>query len=149
MRRFLLPLALMALVAAGAFAQGYSQQLLKGLGLNDSQITQILSIQDATQATLAKDRAQLRVATAQVAAMLVDQNVAMADVEKAVRAANEWEVQIRLAQIQRELSIRKLIGDSKWRELVRAVRTRFTGTAREQRIRSLLRQLNSLNGLAY
>ncbi len=145
MRRFLLPLALMALVAVGGFAQSYSQQLLKGLGLTDSQITQILSIQDTAQATLARDRAQLRVATAQVAAMLVDQNVAVADVEKGVRAANEWEVQIRMAQIQRELSIRKLIGDAKWRELVRAVRTRLTGTAREQRIRSLLRELTTLN----
>ncbi len=155
----------MCFAAASGFAQEYTQQLLSGLGISDDKITKLLAIQDERQAAMMKAGAQLNLATAQLSALLVDPNVSAAEVEKAVRAAMEWDVQIKLAQIQRELSIRRLIGDAKWRQVNERLRAQVSmtggaalndsgqpGTAggppagtpespKEQRIRALLQEL--------
>ena len=127
MRRILLVIAALALAASAlSAAEGYSPQVLQKLGFTSQQIDQLLAIQEKSRAATQKAQAELAVAKAQLEKLLVDPNVSMVEVEKSVRAAMEWETQIKLAQVQRELEIRRLIGDRRWRELMFALRQRVT-----------------------
>jgi hypothetical protein len=111
--------------AAISFAQDAAgEQFLKKIGLTDEQIIRIEAIQDVSQAEIRKAQAELAVAKAQLAKLLLNVEANMKDIEKSVRAATEWEIQVKLAQIARELRLRKLIGDRKWQQLTQALRQR-------------------------
>jgi transcriptional regulator len=113
------------LVAAAAAAQDAAgEQLLKKLGFADAEIDQIAAIQEQSQAEIQKARAELGIAKAQLSKLLLNVDAGMREIEKAVRAATEWEVQVKLAEITRELKLRKLIGDKKWQKLVQGIRQR-------------------------
>jgi hypothetical protein len=111
--------------AAISFAQdGASGQFLRKIGLTDEQIAQIEAIQDQSQAEIRKAQAELDIAKAQLSRLLLNVEASMKEIEKSVRAATEWEIQVKLAQIARELKLRKLVGDRKWRQLTQALRQR-------------------------
>lgn len=113
------------LVAAAAAAQDTAgEQLLKKLGFTDAEVDQIAAIQEQSRAEIQKARAELNIAKAQLSKLLLNVDASMREIEKAVRAATEWEVQAKLAEITRELKLRKLIGDTKWQKLVQGIRQR-------------------------
>jgi len=119
--------AVLCLFAAAAisFAQGAAgEQFMKRIGLTDEQIAQIEAIQQQSQAEIQKAQAELAIAKAQLAKLLLNVEANMKDIEKSVRAATEWEIQMKLAQIARELKLRKLIGDRKWQQFTQELRQR-------------------------
>ena len=126
MRRISLVLVALLLGAILSFAaEGYNPQVLQKLGFSTEQINQLISIQDESRITSQKAQAEIAIAKAELAKLLLNPDASMKDVEKSIRAAMEWETQIKLAQVQRELKIRKLIGDKKWREMMLALRQRI------------------------
>jgi hypothetical protein len=125
MRRVATVLACLLLAAAAASAQeAAAEQLLRKIGFTEAEVDQVEAIQDQSQAEIQKARAELAIAKAQLAKLLLNVDANLREVEKAVRAAMEWEVQLRMAEISRELKLRKAIGDRKWQKLVQAVRQR-------------------------
>jgi hypothetical protein len=125
MKRIVVAALCLFAAAAICVAQGAAgEQFLKKIGLTDEQITQIEAVQDQSQAEIQKAQAELAIAKAQLAKLLLNVEANMKDIEKSVRAATEWEIQVKLAQIARELKLRKLIGDRKWQQLTQALRQR-------------------------
>ncbi len=170
MRRVATVLACLLLAAAAASAQeAAAEQLLRKIGFTEAEIDKVETIQDQSRAEIQKARAELAIAKAQLAKLLLNIDAGMREVEKAVRAAMEWEVQVKLAEISRELKLRKLIGDRKWQSSSRPSargrrrREKAQGRAggegpdtaaqgdradatRRQRARELLRELRDLLG---
>jgi hypothetical protein len=162
MKRVLAALALLTLAAAlGAAQAEYSQQVLKQLGLTEEQVTKLADLQDQSQSEVNAAQADLAVQKAELTRLLVTADPDMAAVEKLVRAAAESDVKVKMSQIRRELAVRKVIGDRKWRQLLVLLRAASrqgaaagTGSAagtgaaaatqREQRVRALLRELLDL-----
>lgn len=161
-RTFIVIVLLAVALAAGGAQAEYSQQVLKQLGLTEAQVQKLADIQDQSQAEIAAAQADAAVARAELTRLLVPADPDMAAVEKAVRTAADADVKIKLSQIRRELAVRKTIGDRKWRQLVALLRSTASsradaagtgggggaaaGTARDQRVRALLKELLDLVG---
>lgn len=111
----------MLLVAgAAAGAQDLSSAPgLRKLGLSDEEIRQVTAIQAESRTAIQKARAEIQIVKAQLARLLLNADAAMADVEKVLRAALEWELAVQKTEIERELKIRKLVGDGRWGRIVK------------------------------
>ena len=78
MKRVFLVLAVLVLASTASFAaEGYNPQVLQKLGLSAQQIDQLAAIQDQSRAATQKAQADLAVAKAQLAKLLLDPNVSM------------------------------------------------------------------------
>jgi G:T/U-mismatch repair DNA glycosylase len=115
-------IAVFLLTAALLFAQDYEEKFLKNQGLTDDQIAKLSAIQEQSRDDIQKARAEINVAKARLAQLLLAGNPDMSQVEKTVREAGDLEVRIKMTQIRQEIAIRKLLGDTKWRELTKALR---------------------------
>jgi hypothetical protein len=161
MRGSVLALLFLLAVAPVGFSQDAAgEQFLKKLGFTDAEMDKIAAIQQQSQADIQKARAELAIAKAELARLLLNVDAGMKEIEKSVRAAMEWEVQVKLAEISRELKLRKLIGDRKWRRMIQELRQkqealRGGGTrektggsdeSKRQRARALLKELRELLG---
>ncbi len=125
MKRVILLLASLPLMAAACSAQPMNnKQVLRRLGLTDDQIGQLSSIQQKSQEEVRGAQGDLDTAKTQLAQLLLDPKADPKEVERLVHAATDAEAKIRIARIQREMAIRQLIGDFKWRKLVLYLRLR-------------------------
>lgn len=125
MKRIFVLLLSLPLAAAVCSAQPMNNgQVLRRLGLTDDQIQQLSVLQQQTQEKVRDAQADLDTAKTQLANLLMDPKADPKEVDRLVRAATDAEARIRIARIQREMSIRQLIGDRKWRRLVLYLRLR-------------------------
>jgi hypothetical protein len=79
-------------------------------------------IRVAAERELRADQAEIEVRKAQLTRVLIDTHPNMADVQKYLREGADWEYKMRLAQIERDLHIRGLLGDSDWSRYQAGVR---------------------------
>lgn len=116
---------LFLVVASAAVAQvNYDPQLLRSLDLEDGEIAAITRVQREHALALRPLQADLDIAKAELARLLIDENPNLRRIEENLRASADIEVQIRLLEIQRELAIRRIIGTERWTRLVQAARAR-------------------------
>ena len=124
MKRLLAPI-LVLLAAASVFGQAsYDPQLLQSLELEDREIAAIMRVQHEHAVAVRPLQADLNIEQAELARLLIDDNPSIRRIEANLRASAEIEVQIRMLEIQRELSIRRIIGTERWTRLVQAARAR-------------------------
>ena len=166
---------LLLFIAIPLFAQqqmdimDINAKALKRLGFSAGEIKKITKIYEETQKTVMNARAEIDIYRAELKKLLLNPNVDMKEVEKLLKKSLEWELKMRLAQIEREVKIRKLVGDRKWARLVQyfrrlrlksieAGRVRIEKQktrkniperkemkgSREERIRALLKELERL-----
>lgn len=108
-------MAALALLLVGSLsAQGEIRQELKRLDLTPDQTKELVKIIRDSQAELEKDRAEIKVAQAQLSRLLLDENPNRGDLEKQVRIATEWDFKVKMLRIDRSLKIRALVGKDKW-----------------------------------
>jgi hypothetical protein len=69
-----------------------------------------------------QSRLEIDVLKAQLKKALFQDPVDMNEVERLLRASLDWEYKLRLAQITRQVEIRKLLGDRKYARLFEALR---------------------------
>jgi hypothetical protein len=143
MKRILWILAALALTGAMAAAQDLpNAPAWKKLGLSEAEIRQVAAVQAESRVDLQKARAEIRIAKAQLAKLLLNADVSMADVEKVLRTAQESELAVRKIQIGRALKIRKIVGDERWGQMARPrIEAARKGQPQPllQRLRNLLR----------
>jgi len=125
--------ALALLLAAGAaFAQtGEDRRIWQELGLSEEQNEQARAIVERTQKSVREARAEIDVLKAELRRLLLREQVDMAQVEKQLRASLEWEYRLRLAQISRQVELRRLLGDQTFSRLMLAIRERQRGRGEE------------------
>ena len=129
MRRWIVAVLLLAVAAAWAFGQaGEDLQVWRKLGLSEEQIDQARGILESTQKSVREARAEIDVLRAELRRLLLREPVDMGQVEKQLRASLEWEYRLRLAQISRQVQLRRLLGDRDYTRLMEAIRERRRGT---------------------
>ncbi len=161
---------LFSFVLIPVFAQqqaDISDKVLKRLGFSANEIESITKVYEETQKTVMNAKAEIDIYRAELKKLLLSSDVDMIQVEKLLRKSLEWELKMRLAQIEREVKIRKLVGDRKWARLVQYFRrlrmknieirkahmenprvkeegVRRLSDSREKRIKMLIKELERL-----
>ncbi len=125
MKRKVVAVLLLALAAGAAFAQtDEDRRTWQRLGLSEEQIGQVREIFERTDKVVREARAEIDVLKAQMRRLLLNEPVDMQQVEKQLRAGLEWEYRLRLAQIRRQVDLRRVLGDETYARLMQAIRDR-------------------------
>jgi len=123
MKGFTLAALLLALAGAAAYSQGVTdREAWKQMGLSDPQIDQAGAIYESTQNAIREARVELDVLKAELRRALYQGSTDMKEVERLLRNSMEWEYKLRLAQITRQVELRRLLGDRLYVRLLEEVR---------------------------
>lgn len=125
MKRVLLTAMLFLLFTGLAFSQDSPEApLLEKLGLSEAEIERIEAINYAAQKTIQEAQAELEIFRARLKKLLLNAEADLREVEALLQEAMNYELKIRLIQIEKELKIRRLLGEENWSKLTRAMRAR-------------------------
>jgi len=91
---------------------------VKGLGFSDGEIQNLEDIVLASYQLIVVSRADVTSDRAVMTRQLLLPNVTLKDLEQTVRHSIEAELKIRLAELDRQLKIRRLIGNKRWAVLM-------------------------------
>jgi hypothetical protein len=105
----LLPIAVFAQSPMSPKSQ--ETALLKGFGLNDTQIAQVFDIQDKTRATIRQDAVQLRLLHAQMDKALLPATPNMTDVNTYITQISQTRADLMKATVGARVQLRQIIGD--------------------------------------
>ena len=136
MKRLIL-ICLLGLIAVGfAYSQDWDNpQILKRLDLGEEEIANIREVFEKTEMEIREARLEIDILKAQLRKLLFQQQVNMREVERLLRDSLEWEMKERMAQIQRQVQLRTLLGDTKYARLTETVEARRR--VQEEKERSL------------
>ncbi|MEE9306306.1 MAG: hypothetical protein V3V57_02115 [Spirochaetia bacterium] len=125
MRR-LAVICLLGLIAVGfAYSQDWDNpQILKRLDLGEEEMANIREVFEKTEKEIREARLEIDILKAQLRKLLFQQQVNMHEVERLLRDSLEWEMKERMAQLQRQVQLRTLLGDTKYARLMETVETR-------------------------
>jgi Spy/CpxP family protein refolding chaperone len=109
-------------VGPGQFSYGYGFQ--KPLKLTAEEQKTIRDIVSKDQSEIAKARAEIRISQAKISRLMLDDNPDMAAISAELDRIAEFEKTIKMIQIQRQIEIKKLLGEDRYNELVRVLAQR-------------------------
>jgi hypothetical protein len=117
------------------------------LALEEDEVRRIKELLDSDSRELGQGRAEIRELQARLARLMLDEKPDKAIIEKTVRQSLEVEFRIRMAQIDRNLALRELLGDRRWAALSRLSRA-FAVLARNGDLRGLAEKTGDSEKLA-
>ncbi len=117
------------------------------LALKEDEVMRIKELLDADSRELGQARAEIRELQARLARLMLEENPDKAAIEKTVRQSLEVEFRIRMAQIERNLALRGILGDRRWAALSRLARG-FPVLARNGDLRELAERTGDSEKLA-
>lgn len=125
MKRLIL-ICLLALFALGfVYGQDWDNpQVLKRLELGEEEMENIRGVFEQTEKEIREARLEIDILKAQLRKLLFLQQVNMREVERLLRDSLEWEMKERMAQIQRQVQLRTILGDAKYARLMETVEAR-------------------------
>jgi hypothetical protein len=91
---------------------------VKSLSLSEGDLQNLEEVALAANQTIVRSRAEIISDRAVLTRQLLLPNVTLKDLEPTVRHSIEAELKIRLAELDRQLKIRRLIGDKRWAKLM-------------------------------
>jgi len=94
--------------------QEEGRTLLRQFSLQPRELDQIERILAKDEDALAKARAEIQIAQARLARLMLDHTVDMSQVRDIVKGSLDWELQVRMIQIGRQIAIRNIVGDERW-----------------------------------
>ncbi len=123
-----LPFLLVLFLPIAVFAQtpqAGQSKLLKQLGLNDGQVSQVLDIQGKTMTTARADGVQLRLLRAQLDKALLPANPDMTAVNGIIAQIGQTRVDLQKTLVAAKVQLRQIMGDDNFRVYMRHVRQHF------------------------
>lgn len=126
MRRLLQVLLLLfapALLYAQADQAAARQFLHNKLGVAEPQVTRILDIQTSTRLQVRESQLELNILKAELEKVLFPINVNMPEVRKLLDQSVQWKLKSDLAAISARVEIRKILGDVKYADYQRYLRS--------------------------
>jgi hypothetical protein len=122
----LILICLLGLIALGfAYGQDWDNpQVLKRLELGEEEMENIRGVFEQTEKEIREARLEIDILKAQLRKLLFQQQVNMREVERLLRDSLEWEMKDRMAQIQRQVQLRTILGDAKYARLMETVEAR-------------------------
>ena len=118
----LLPLFFGLVLPAVLFAQGQPRSettMLKQLGLDDNQVSQVMDIQKKTMATVRQDRVHIRLLKAQMAQDLLPAKVDMQAMNDLINQEAQTRADMQKALIGARVQLRQIMGDDNFRLYLR------------------------------
>ncbi len=120
-RRIAFAIAGALIITATAAAQeSPATELLRDIGLEENQIEQILEIEEQARQEMRIAQAELQLLRASLTRELLESPPDRQRIREILRDSVEWEYQLHLTRVERELDIRAIVGDSTWGRLVQA-----------------------------
>jgi len=108
---------------SGSQVQNQGTNLLQRLGLSTEEVDAIEEIVRMTNRKILPARTEVEVLQSDLTFLLSQREVDMREVERILRGSLEWELTIRMAQIEMQISVRNSIGVQKWTRLMQTVGT--------------------------
>jgi hypothetical protein len=116
-KRLLIVGIVLVSLAATALAQELSPPDLERLGLSQEQRERVEQLVQEHRSTIQESRLELEVIKAQLRRLLFEQNVDMGEVKRLLRESLDWEYRQRLAQIELQVELRRLLGEERYARL--------------------------------
>lgn len=107
--------------AEGSGPAGWRREL-RQLNLSPAEIKAIRDIVDRQADGLAKAESEMRIIQAKLERLLLDANPDMGAARELVKSSLDWELQVRMARLERAVELRKLLGPERWARLQRLQR---------------------------
>ena len=123
-----LPILLVLFLPIAAFAQtpqSAQTKMLKQLGLNEAQVSQVLDIQSKTMTTARADGVQLRLLRAQLDKALLPASPDMAAVNGIIAQIGQTRVDLQKTVVAAKVQLRQIMGDDNYHVYMRHVRQSF------------------------
>jgi hypothetical protein len=136
MKRAIVVLMLFLVGVTVSAQELYTEAILERFGLEEAEIERIIAFEQQTAEGIRVHEADLNIKKAELARLLLDEEPNMRLVRRNLEETAAIEVQIRLLEIQRELSIRRVVGTDEWARIVQLLRLR----REEQEMRRLMEQ---------
>jgi hypothetical protein len=118
-----LPVAIFA--QASQAPQSPQARMLKQLGLNDGQVSQVLDIQGKTMTTARADGVQLRLLRAQLEKALLPASPDMQAVNGIIAQIGQTRVDLQKTVVAARVQLRQIMGDDNYRVYMRHIRQSF------------------------
>ena len=109
-------------IGPGQFVYGYAFQ--KPLKLTAEEQKAVRDILSKDQNEIAKARAEIRISQAKISRLMLDDNPDMGAISAELDRIAAFEKTIKMIQIQRQIEIKKLLGEDRYNELVRVLTQR-------------------------
>ena len=140
MKHLLIAMVLISGILLSAVAQENGQffesaRIQKDLALTDTEVKNLRELWDSSQNAIKVINADRDVKASELKRLLVETKVDMNAVQKTLREAMDLEYKLRLAQIERTVKARDILGEERWARLQRYLRdlkgrARINGTRR-------------------
>jgi hypothetical protein len=111
-------------------------QLASRIGLSAEETETLVEIYTQAEIEIREADLELDIYKAQLARLLFPAEVDMQEVEDLLKKSYEWQLKRQLAQIRRQVEIRKLLGEDRWIQysrLVRSMQKRAANSAAEEK----------------
>ena len=141
-------ITVIAAMVCGALSVG-AQDTRQTVQLSKDERQEVTEITGRIEEATRVARAELEIIQAQLSRLLLSADADLRKVRTLLKTALDWELEVRLAEIQRELEIRKLLGDRRWTQYLRTKDTQRAVAARtiiEEQTDRLYAQLERLTG---
>jgi Spy/CpxP family protein refolding chaperone len=116
-------------------ARGNLRWTARQLHLAPAEIKAIGDIADRQVDGIEKAASEMRIIQARLERLLLDKNPDMGAIKQLVKSSLDWELQIRMARIERAIELRKMLGPERWAILQRLQRD-YLQEKRSGRLRS-------------
>jgi hypothetical protein len=127
MKRMIIAAVLLTGLAAAAMAQDIDRffdnaKVRKELNLTDKEVLDLQKVWDDSQKSIQVANADRDVKASELKRLLLESPVNMNAVQKSLRDAMDIEYKIRLAQIERVVKAREILGEKRWADVQRYIR---------------------------
>ena len=116
------------------------EAMMRRLGISEEKIQILTNINEETVGKVRTAQAEVEIYKARLKRLLLNANVDLEEVEKLLKEAMNWEIQIRFAQIQRETQMRRILGERQFQRMMLAMNR--IKEEREQRIKDEIKRWN-------
>jgi hypothetical protein len=125
MKRLAAILFLVAIATGFAFGQDWEiPEVLERMGANEEQIETVVEIFEETEREIQEARLEIEILKAQLRKLLFQEAVNMREVERLLRDSLDWELKERMAQIRRQVELRKVLADRMYARLMKRMQER-------------------------
>ena len=94
----------------------------KNLKVTDSELKEISAAIEADEATIAKAQAEIKIAQSKIARLMLESAPDIGAIGAEVDKSLESEKSIRMAQIKRQLEVRRVLGEDRWKTVLLLVK---------------------------
>jgi Spy/CpxP family protein refolding chaperone len=112
----------MVFAQARPMGQNAVRGWMKALKLSDSELAKISDLANSQEKEIAKARADIQVCQANIARLMLEADPDLQAIDAQVEKSLEAEKAIRMAQISRQIEVRKVLGEERWKVVLMLVR---------------------------